>query len=52
MIDLKARKKIAPILEPMARGLDKIRATPSMVTIVGLLLTIVGSVLIATGFLW
>ena len=52
MIELKARKKIAPILQPMARGLNKVGVTPAMVTIVGLLLTIAGSVLIATGFLW
>jgi phosphatidylinositol phosphate synthase len=52
MIDLKARKKVAPVLQPLAVGLNKIGATPAVVTIVGLVLTIVGSVLIATGFLW
>lgn len=52
MIDLKARKKAAPLLEPIAQGLNKIRVTSTMVTIVGLLLTIAGSVLIATGYLW
>lgn len=52
MLDLKARKKVAPVLEPLAVGLNKIGATPAMVTIVGLLLTIAGATLIATGYLW
>ena len=52
MIDLKARKKVAPILEPFAVGLNKVGATPAMVTIVGLLLTVTGAVLVATGYLW
>jgi phosphatidylinositol phosphate synthase len=52
MLDLKARKKVAPILEPLAVGLNKIGVTPAMVTIVGLLLTIAGAALIASGYLW
>jgi len=52
MIDLKARKKAAPLLQPFAVGLDKIGVSPTMVTFVGLGLTVVGSVLIATGYLW
>ena len=52
MIDLKARKKVAPVLEPLAAGLNKVGATPAFVTIVGLLLTIGGAVLVATGYLW
>jgi CDP-diacylglycerol--glycerol-3-phosphate 3-phosphatidyltransferase len=52
MIDLKARKKAAPLLEPLAVGLNKIGVSSTMVTIVGLLLTVVGSVLIAFGYLW
>lgn len=52
MLDLKARKKVAPLLEPLAAGLNRIGVTPAMVTIVGLLLTIAGATLIATGFLW
>lgn len=51
MIDLKARKKAAPILMPIARGLGAIGVTPLMVTIVGLATTIAGAVLIAEGFL-
>ena len=52
MLDLKARKKVAPILEPLAAGLNKVGATPALVTIGGLLLTIGGAVLIGTGYLW
>ncbi|MGI9584866.1 MAG: phosphatidylinositol phosphate synthase, partial [Acidimicrobiia bacterium] len=52
MIDLKGRKKAAPILEPIAAGLAKIGVTPAVVTIVGLAVTIGGAVLIATGYLF
>ena len=49
MIDLKGRKKVAPILEPIAAGMARIGMTPAFVTILGLLVTIGGSVLIGTG---
>ncbi|MGI9641650.1 MAG: CDP-alcohol phosphatidyltransferase family protein [Acidimicrobiia bacterium] len=52
MIDLKGRKKAAPILEPIASGLARIGVKPAMVTIVGLLVTIGGAVLIAYGYLF
>ncbi|MEA2022883.1 MAG: CDP-alcohol phosphatidyltransferase family protein [Actinomycetota bacterium] len=52
MIDLKARKKAAPILEPIARALAKIGVGPTLVTVAGLAITIAGSVLIANGLLW
>lgn len=52
MIDLKARKKVAPILEPIARVLAKIGVTPTVVTILGLAITIGGAVMIANGLLW
>ncbi|MDJ0790815.1 MAG: CDP-alcohol phosphatidyltransferase family protein [Acidimicrobiia bacterium] len=51
MIDLKGRKKAAPILDPIASGLAKIGVRPAMVTIVGLLITAGGAVLIAYGYL-
>jgi len=51
LIDLRGRKKAAPILEPIAAGLAKIHVTPAVVTIVGLAVTIVGAALIATGYL-
>lgn len=52
MIDLKGRKKVAPMLEPIAAGLARIGVTPAVVTIIGLLVTVAGSALIATGFLF
>lgn len=49
MIDLKARKRVAPVLEPLARGLHRVGVKPMGVTVVGLLLTIVGATAIASG---
>lgn len=47
MLDLRGRNRIAPILDPIAAGLNKIRLTPMIVTMLGLAVTIGGSVLIA-----
>lgn len=47
MLDLRGRSRIAPFLDPIAAGLAKIRLTPTAVTILGLLVTIVGSFFIA-----
>jgi CDP-diacylglycerol--glycerol-3-phosphate 3-phosphatidyltransferase len=52
LLDLKGRKKVAPILEPIAAGLAKIGMTPAVVTIIGLVVTIIGAVLIASGELF
>lgn len=52
MIDLKGRKKAAPILEPIAAGLAKLGFTPTVVTVIGLLITIMGSALMASGLLF
>ncbi|GMQ97546.1 MAG: archaetidylinositol phosphate synthase [Acidimicrobiia bacterium] len=49
MLDLKGRKRVAPILEPIAAVMAKIGFTPAVVTIIGLLVTIAGAALIATG---
>lgn len=49
LIDLKGRKKVAPILKPIAAFLAKLHFTPAVVTVLGLLFTIAGAVLIATG---
>ena len=49
MLDLKGRKRAAPILEPVAAVMAKMGFTPAVVTIIGLLVTIAGAVLIATG---
>lgn len=47
MIDLKARKKVTPFLEPVARVLGRLGFTPTSVTVIGLLFTVAGAVLIA-----
>jgi len=52
MIDLKGRKRVAPVLEPIAAGLARIGVTPAVVTIFGLVVTIVGSALIGSGLLF
>lgn len=49
MLDLKGRKKVTPFLEPIARGLRRVGLTPTSVTIVGLVITMGGAVLIALG---
>lgn len=52
MIDLKGRKRVAPILEPIAAGLARIGVSPGVVTVVGLIVTIIGAALIAAGYLF
>jgi CDP-diacylglycerol--glycerol-3-phosphate 3-phosphatidyltransferase len=52
LLDLKGRKRAAPILEPIAAGLAKIGMTPAAVTIIGLAVTIGGAVVIADGYLF
>jgi CDP-diacylglycerol--glycerol-3-phosphate 3-phosphatidyltransferase len=47
VLDLRGRSRIAPFLDPIAVGLAKIRLTPTAVTILGLIVTIVGSFFIA-----
>lgn len=51
MLDLKGRSRVAPVVDPIAAGLGKIGFTPASVTIIGLVITIAGSVLIAVGWL-
>ncbi|MGA9597289.1 MAG: CDP-alcohol phosphatidyltransferase family protein [Acidimicrobiia bacterium] len=47
MLDLRARSRLAPVLDPIAVGLSKAKLTPTMVTILGLLVTLAGASLIA-----
>lgn len=49
MIDLKGRKRVAPILKPIAAFLSKLHFTPTIVTILGLVITVAGATLIASG---
>jgi len=47
VLDLRGRSRIAPILDPIAVGLAKARLTPTMITILGLVVTLVGAGFIA-----
>jgi len=47
VLDLRGRSRVAPILDPIAAGLAKARFTPTMITLLGLLVTLVGAALIA-----
>jgi CDP-diacylglycerol--glycerol-3-phosphate 3-phosphatidyltransferase len=49
LLDLKGRKKVAPILKPIAAGMAKLGFTPAVVTILGLLTTFLGAGAIAAG---
>ena len=49
MLDLRGRSRLAPILDPIAVGLSKARLTPTVVTVLGLIVTLVGAALIAVG---
>jgi len=51
VIDLRARKRVAPYLEPIARALGRVGFTPAAVTLVGLALTVGGAGLVAAGWL-
>jgi phosphatidylglycerophosphate synthase len=50
MLDLRGRSRIAPILDPIAVWLSKAHFTPTVVTLLGLAVTIAGAVLIAFGW--
>ena len=53
MLDLRGRSRMAPILDPIATWLSRARLTPTAVTITGLLVTIAGAVLMASGeYVW
>ncbi|MFQ5553913.1 MAG: CDP-alcohol phosphatidyltransferase family protein [Acidimicrobiia bacterium] len=47
MLDLRGRSRLAPFLDPVAGGLSKARLTPTIVTVVGLVVTMVGAGFIA-----
>lgn len=53
MLDLRGRSRLAPILDPIAVGLSKAKFTPTIVTLLGLFVTMAGAVLIANQlYLW
>jgi len=47
LLDLRGRSRLAPILDPIAAGLSKARLSPTMITVFGLVATLVGAGLIA-----
>jgi len=47
VLDLRARSRVAPILDPIAAALSKARFTPTAVTALGLLVTLTGAAFIA-----
>jgi CDP-diacylglycerol--glycerol-3-phosphate 3-phosphatidyltransferase len=49
VLDLKGRKKVAPFLEPIAKALGRVGFTPTGITILGLLVSVGGAVLIGFG---
>lgn len=49
MLDIRARKNVSRLVDPIARAVARLRVTPTMVTIAGLLFSIAGSVLIGLG---
>lgn len=51
MLDMRARNRLAPILDLLAAGMSKARLTPTMITLLGLVITFVGAWLIAIGLL-
>ena len=47
VLDVKARKGIDRVVVPIGKALAKVGITPSMITVAGLLVTVVGAVLIS-----
>lgn len=51
MLDIRARKRVSRVADPIARVVAKVGLTPTAVTLLGLTISIVGAVLIALGHL-
>jgi len=51
VLDIRARKHVSRAVDPIARVAAKIGLTPSVVTVLGLLISVAGAVLIAMGYL-
>lgn len=51
VLDIKARKRVSRVFDPIGRAFSKIGLSPTMVTLAGLGISIGGSVLIAAGYL-
>lgn len=51
MLDIRARKRVSKLVDPIARGFARVGFTPSAITLLGLSIAIGGAVLIALGYL-
>lgn len=51
MLDIRARKRVSKVFDPIGRALAKIGVSPTLVTLCGLAISIGGAVLIAAGYL-
>lgn len=51
MLDLRARKRVTKLADPIARAVAKIGLTPFAITLVGFSLSVAGAILIALGYL-
>ena len=51
MLDMRARRRVSRAFDPIARGVARFGLTPSVVTLLGLSISVAGSVLIALGYL-
>jgi phosphatidylinositol phosphate synthase len=49
VLDLRGRSRLAPILDPVASWLGRVKLSPTAVTFIGLGITVAGAILIAAG---
>ncbi len=49
MLEFKARNRVGRAVSPIIRGLERTRVTPTAITVVGLLVTVVGAIIIGSG---
>jgi len=53
VLDLRGRSRLAPILDPIAVAMSRAKLTPTIITVLGLAVTVGGAVLIANGeYFW
>ncbi len=51
MLDTRGRKRVAPFVDPIGRFVAKSGLTPTAITLIGLVISLAGSALIAEGYL-
>lgn len=49
VLDIRARKKVSRAVDPLARAVARVGLTPTMVTIIGFVITVIGAGLVAMG---